>query len=138
MIVQKDKPPAPRLLLKPPATGNAAGSGAPSPVQTDNPLDGPVDAALLNALTNPRERMVVFQIENNILNFMNSGERTMEIPPGYNSFRRLLAYRIGQRFGLSHTTSDQLSEVCTRCCLRIVELYLTLDLYMLTACTTEW
>ena len=28
----------------------------------------------------------------------------MEISPGYNSFRRLLAYRVGQRFGLSHST----------------------------------
>jgi hypothetical protein len=35
----------------------------------------------------------------------------MEIPAGYNSFRRMLSYRIGDRFGLSHTTSDQLNEV---------------------------
>ena len=38
-------------------------------------------------------------------------ETTMEIPPGNNSFRRLLTYRVGQRFGLSHATSDQLTEV---------------------------
>lgn len=30
----------------------------------------------------------------------------MEIPPVYNSFRRLLAYRIAQRFRIGHETSD--------------------------------
>lgn len=70
----------------------------------------PIDSALLNAISNPRERMVLLQIENSILNFMNSSKEYMDIPPGYNSFRRLLAYRVGQRFKLNHTTSDQLSE----------------------------
>jgi hypothetical protein len=35
----------------------------------------------------------------------------MELPPEHNSFRRLLAYRIAQRFGLTHAVSDQLNEV---------------------------
>lgn len=35
----------------------------------------------------------------------------MELPPEHNSFRRLLAYRIAQRFGLTHAVSDQINEV---------------------------
>jgi hypothetical protein len=35
----------------------------------------------------------------------------MELPPEHNSFRRLLAYRIAHRFGLTHGVSDQLNEV---------------------------
>lgn len=31
----------------------------------------------------------------------------MELPQ-CNSFRRLLYYRVGQRFGLSHTNTDQM------------------------------
>jgi hypothetical protein len=34
----------------------------------------------------------------------------MELPPVHNSFRRLLAYRIAQRFGLTHAVSDTLNE----------------------------
>ena len=34
--------------------------------------DDPVDSALLNAMSNPRERMVLFQIENTILSFVQS------------------------------------------------------------------
>lgn len=35
----------------------------------------------------------------------------MEIPPGLNSFRRLVTYRIAQRFGLQHAASDGTNEV---------------------------
>ncbi len=45
-----------------------------------------------------------------------NSERSMEIPPVYNSFRRLLAYRVGQRFGLSHGQSDTCNEVCVFSC----------------------
>ena len=31
-----------------------------------------VDSALLNAMSNPRERMLLYQIENAVLNFVNS------------------------------------------------------------------
>lgn len=38
-------------------------------------------------------------------------EYSMEIPPAYNSFRRLLFYRIGDRFGLDHSTSNKIGGV---------------------------
>ena len=38
----------------------------------------------------------------------------MELPPEHNSFRRLLAYRIAQRFGLTHAVSDQINEVIVK------------------------
>lgn len=34
----------------------------------------------------------------------------MEMPPGLNSFRRLLTHRVGQRFGLNRTVSDAINE----------------------------
>mmetsp|Transcript_92955 Transcript_92955/g.182140 ORF Transcript_92955/g.182140 Transcript_92955/m.182140 type:complete len:553 (+) Transcript_92955:64-1722(+) len=110
--LELNKPKEPTKLLLRPPTLNAPPNRTCSPAGGDNSNE--VDPALINAIENPRERMIVFQIENNILNFMNSSENTMEIPPGYNSFRRLLSYRIGQRFGLTHSTGDQLSEIGER------------------------
>jgi len=60
----------------------------------NNDQGEPVDTALMNALLNPRERMVLFHIEDAILNFMKSNDRLMELPQ-CNSFRRLLYYRLG-------------------------------------------
>jgi hypothetical protein len=74
-------------------------------------VDDVVDSALLSAMDNPRERMIMFQIEDSIYQFVKSPEISMEIPPGLNGFRRLLAYRIAQRFGLVHSTSDTYGEV---------------------------
>eukprot|EP01035_Chromulina_nebulosa_P040953 gene40953-55349_t len=72
-----------------------------------NPLpDDQIDSALVSAMSNPRERMQLFQIEDTILKFVKSNEKLLEFPPVHNSFRRLLAYRVGQRFGLSHSTTD--------------------------------
>jgi hypothetical protein len=47
--------------------------------------------------------------------FENFSERSMELQQGLNSFRRLLAYRIGQRFGLVHTTADGAYDVSLLC-----------------------
>lgn len=88
----------------------------PEPPQLNIPPDPPaaddstIDSALLNALNNPRERMILFQIEDLILRFVRSNERSMEVPQGLNSFRRLLAYRLAARFGLMHISSEQLNE----------------------------
>jgi hypothetical protein len=38
-------------------------------------------------------------------------DRVMEMAPIYNSFRRLLTYRLAQRFRLQHAISDQINEV---------------------------
>lgn len=61
---------ATRLMLRSPA------SNAPSPAPgAPSPQSEPtgIDEAILGALNNPRERMVVLQFENKVLNFMNSG-----------------------------------------------------------------
>jgi hypothetical protein len=70
-----------------------------------------IDAALLNALTSPRERMVLFQLEDSMVRFVQGIELSMAIPPGLNGFHRLLAYRLAQRFGLVHSISDVYGEV---------------------------
>jgi hypothetical protein len=60
--------------------------------------DEPIDQVIIDAANNPRERMIVLNIENSILTFVKSEEKTLEIPPLHNAFRRLLTYRIAQRF----------------------------------------
>jgi hypothetical protein len=42
----------------------------PSPVP--QPTEEAIDSALLNAIDNPRERMILFQIEDTILRFVKS------------------------------------------------------------------
>jgi hypothetical protein len=70
----------------------------------------PIDQVIIDAANNPRERMNVLNIENSILTFVKSNEKTLEIPPLHNSFKRLITYRIAQRFLLFHTNSDNMNE----------------------------
>ena len=82
----------------------AAAASAPAPVVEDKE---PIDSAIISAMENPRERMHVLTIENELLNFVKSTDRVMEIPPTNNSFRRLLTYRVAQRFGLTHVSAAE-------------------------------
>lgn len=88
------------------------------PVLTIPPIsyayDEPIDKALMDAVQNPRERMQVLNIEHLILSFVRSSERTMEFPPGFNSFRRLLTYRVAHRFRVERTASDTYNELGDR------------------------
>jgi hypothetical protein len=74
-VIQKEKKPPVKLLLKPPVSLTSNTSGTSSSAGTESPKLGStaeLDSVLLDAISDPRERMIVFQIENNILNFMNS------------------------------------------------------------------
>ena len=82
----------------------------PPPPTNINTADEPIDSAIINAIENPRERMNVLNLENMFLNFVNSNERVMEIPVIHNSFKRLITYRVAQRFGLTHAHSEQMNE----------------------------
>lgn len=82
----------------------------PPPSTNVNTADEPIDSAIINAIENPRERMNVLNLENMFLNFVNSNERVMEIPVIHNSFKRLITYRVAQRFGLTHAHSEQVNE----------------------------
>ena len=82
----------------------------PPPSTNVNTADEPIDSAIINAIENPRERMNVLNLENMFLNFVNSNERVMEIPVIHNSFKRLITYRVAQRFGLTHAHSEQMNE----------------------------
>ena len=82
----------------------------PPPSMNVDTADEPIDSAIINAIENPRERMNVLNLENMFLNFVNSNERVMEIPVIHNSFKRLITYRVAQRFGLTHAHSEQVNE----------------------------
>ena len=76
-------------------------------------VDMPVDNTLQDALQNARERMQLLNIENMVLTFVKSNDRSFELPASqYNAFRRLLIYRVAQRFRLEHNTVDITTEVC--------------------------
>jgi hypothetical protein len=85
----------------------AAAATGPAPVVEDKV---PIDSAIVSAMETPRERMHVLTIENELLNFVKSTDRVMEIPPMTNSYRRLLTYRVAQRFGLTHAAAETSAE----------------------------
>eukprot|EP01038_Epipyxis_sp_PR26KG_P006996 gene6996-9560_t len=108
------------MILRPPARFNTDGDLSestsakiepPKPVYVESLVNDDVDSALISAISNPRERMNLFAIENTILEFVKSSpDKTLELPAVFNSFRRLLTYRVAQRFGLGHSTFDPNAE----------------------------
>lgn len=72
--------------------------------------DEVVDSALLNAMENPRDRMQLLQLEKNMAQFVKSYDRELELPPMHNSFWRLLAFRLSERFRLGRRTADTIAE----------------------------
>lgn len=75
------------------------------PVKKFNPTEE-IDSAFINAMNNPRERMMLFQFEDYMVKFVKSNEKGFEAPSGLNSFRRLIVYRLAQRFNLVHVVND--------------------------------
>ena len=73
--------------------------------------DEPItDNVLIDAANNPRERMHVLTLENFMLEFVKSGDRSVEMPPVSNSFRRLLIYRLAARFRIATESSQYPNE----------------------------
>lgn len=69
------------------------------------------DEKLLDALENPKDRIFLLQLEQQVIAFVNnSKEQILSLPPS-NSFCRLLAHRLGDYYGLSHTADAQSSIV---------------------------
>jgi hypothetical protein len=94
---------------------NEADEGDPLDTETAFNAEGshlsvPIEDALMEALHNPNERMNVLRIEKDIYNFVMSSQHSMELSRMNNSFRRLLAYKIAQRFGLEHSMSETRNE----------------------------
>eukprot|EP01035_Chromulina_nebulosa_P020368 gene20368-26436_t len=54
--------------------------------------------------------MILLHLEKQIDVFVKSNEIQKLFPPGFNSFRRLLLYRVAQRFHLSHAPSNEINE----------------------------
>ena len=46
-----------------------------------------------------------------IICIFECSEKSMDLPTGLNGFRRLLSYRVAQRFNLNHVTADVYGEV---------------------------
>jgi hypothetical protein len=80
------------------------------PAKKFNPAEE-IDSAFINAMNNPRERMMLFQFEDYMVKFVKSNEKAFEAPSGLNSFRRLIVYRLAQRFNLVHVVNELTNDV---------------------------
>lgn len=72
--------------------------------------ESPIEDALMDAIGNAKERMNALRIEKELFEFVCSGRPVLEIPHQNNSFKRLLTYKIAQRFGLEHKSMDYVLE----------------------------
>jgi len=69
------------------------------------------DDKLLDALENPKDRIFLLQLEQQVIAFVsNESESELSLPP-QNSFCRLLAHRLGDYYALSHTADTALGSV---------------------------
>ena len=76
-------------------------------------LETGIDESLINALQSQRERMVLFQQEEAMRQFVLGTDMRMVAPTNLNGFQRLLVYRLAQRFGITH--AQEVTETGERC-----------------------
>ncbi|OKL59217.1 hypothetical protein UA08_05533 [Talaromyces atroroseus] len=73
------------------------------------PLDP--DEKLLEAMSSPKDRLFLLQLEEKIRNFIqDSNEQSLELPPS-NAFGRLLAHKLGDYYHLTHFVDNNVTSV---------------------------
>lgn len=72
--------------------------------------ESPIEDALMDAIRSSKERINALRIEKELFDFVCSGRPVLELPHQNNSFRRLLTYKLAQRFGLEHKSTDYILE----------------------------
>ncbi|KXT00457.1 hypothetical protein AC578_1935 [Pseudocercospora eumusae] len=100
---------ATRGVLYVPPQGPGIGA-VPSPargVPTLNPnVDFPPDPKLLEALENPRDRVWVLKLEQDVIDFVKDNKESSLILPQCHSFYRLLAHKMAEYYMLAHHIED--------------------------------
>jgi hypothetical protein len=69
-------------------------------------METPIERALVDALRSDKERLNALRIEKDLYEFVCSGRPVYEMLYQTNSFRRLLTYKIAQRFMLEHRGAE--------------------------------
>ena len=70
-----------------------------------------IDSAILSCLDTHRNRIQLLEIEEKILKFAQSEDNEIMFPPIYNSYWRLLHFRVAERFRLAYTFSEETGEI---------------------------
>ncbi|KAH8697022.1 putative R3H domain protein [Talaromyces proteolyticus] len=69
------------------------------------------DEKLLEAMSSPKDRLLLLQLEEKIRNFIqDSKEQSLELPPS-NAFGRLLAHKLGDYYHLTHFVDNNATSV---------------------------
>lgn len=69
------------------------------------------DAKLLEALENPRDRIWVLKLEQDVIDFVKDAKESSLVLPQCNSFYRMLAHKIAEYYMLGHSVDDSNSAV---------------------------
>ncbi|KKA18644.1 hypothetical protein T310_7389 [Rasamsonia emersonii CBS 393.64] len=82
--------------------------------QAGKPLHGfpeEPDEKLLEAMSSPKDRLLLLQLEEKIRNFIqDSKEQSLDLPPS-NAFGRLLAHKLGDYYHLTHFVDNTITSV---------------------------
>ncbi|KAG9954030.1 hypothetical protein KCU85_g815, partial [Aureobasidium melanogenum] len=100
------------LYVPPPVGSSTAIPGyVQPPTNTGRPEDVLPDAKLLEALNNPRDRIWVLKLEQDIIDFVkDSSEHSLDLPQ-CNSFYRMLAHKLADYYILGHAVDGSISAV---------------------------
>ncbi|KAI5198231.1 hypothetical protein AUEXF2481DRAFT_75517 [Aureobasidium subglaciale EXF-2481] len=99
-------------LYVPPPTGSTTLSGyVQPPLNADRPEDVSPDSKLIEALGNPRDRIWVLKLEQDIIDFVKDPtEHSLDLPQ-CNSFYRMLAHKLADYYILGHAVDGSISAV---------------------------
>lgn len=92
-----------------PGIGNVPRSSRPG--STADPTAIAPDSKLLEALENPRDRIWVLKLEQDVIDFVKDAKELSLNLPQCNSFYRMLAHKIADYYMLGHSVDDSNSAV---------------------------
>ncbi|KAL1302138.1 hypothetical protein AAFC00_002572 [Neodothiora populina] len=75
------------------------------------PADFPPDPKLLEALSNPRDRIWVLKLEQDIIDFVKDSKEAFVDLPQCNSFYRMLAHKLADYYLLGHAVDNTVTAV---------------------------
>ena len=82
--------------------------------------DVPIDEALIVAIENPKDRMKVLQLEDQMLRFAQNPQKEQLELPALSSFMRLIVHRMAARFWLDHEAVEPREETAADAPLAII------------------
>lgn len=94
-----------------PDSSQLAAYAQPSPNLLGKPTDFPPDPKLMEALSNPRDRIWVLKLEQDIIDFVKDSKEPFVDLPQCNSFYRMLAHKLADYYLLGHAVDNTVTAV---------------------------